>query len=155
MHWPKVFIKPVELAWAGAARSDARPMGRKPDGEIGSGQFLNKPTEYLLSVQGCVRQFTVLPRKIRKADQGLPPELPEPLQGKLPLSRICRKSSIAVRKCLTSGAYEMEMFNERRGVIVGMQQLRTSRATSDTLERPNLFRIGPLHLRCRSHNRFS
>jgi hypothetical protein len=39
MHWPKVFIKPVELAWAGAARSGARPMGRNVSEKAGSGNF--------------------------------------------------------------------------------------------------------------------
>jgi hypothetical protein len=39
-------------------------MGGKPGGKVGSKQFPYKPTESLLCVKGCIRQLTVLPRKI-------------------------------------------------------------------------------------------
>jgi hypothetical protein len=38
MLWTKVF-KPVELTWAGAARSGARPLGRNASEKAGSSNF--------------------------------------------------------------------------------------------------------------------
>jgi hypothetical protein len=48
------------------ARNGNRTLGGKPDGKIGSRQFPNEQTESLFSVKSCVRQLTVLPRKIGK-----------------------------------------------------------------------------------------